>query len=77
MKLINLEKRNDEIGSVCKVNSDDSADAILEEDAQQSFDFKDFSESLDTIETSTEAENNTDEDIQNNAEQNNSELDNE
>ena len=77
VRLINLEKRNDEIGSVCKVNSDDSADAILEEDAQQSFDFKDFSESLDTIETSTEAENNTDEDIQTNAEQNNSELDNE
>ena len=32
VRLINLEKRNDEIGSVCKVSSENEEDIIAEED---------------------------------------------
>ena len=32
VRLINLEKRNDEIGSVCKVPSENEEDIIAEED---------------------------------------------
>ena len=32
VRLINLEKRNDEIGSVCKVTSEAEEDIITEED---------------------------------------------
>ena len=32
VRLINLEKRNDEIGSVCKVTSENEEDIIAEED---------------------------------------------
>ena len=32
VRLINLEKRNDEIGSVCKVTSENEEDIITEED---------------------------------------------
>ena len=42
VRLINLEKRNDEIGSVCKVTTDEEAESIIEEATQQSFDFKEY-----------------------------------
>ena len=35
-RLINLEKRNDEIGSVCKVTSETEEDIIAEEDSDAS-----------------------------------------
>ena len=42
VRLINLEKRNDEIGSVCKVTTDEETESILEEATQQSFEFKEY-----------------------------------
>ena len=36
VRLINLEKRNDEIGSVCKVTSETEEDIIAEEDSDAS-----------------------------------------
>ena len=77
VRLINLEKRNDEIGSVCKVNSDDSAEAIIDEDTQQSFDFGDYNEDLDTSNSSIKIENTSEDNIQNDSEQDNSEINNE
>ena len=44
VRLINLEKRNDEIGSVCKVTTDEETESILEEATQQSFEFKEYDE---------------------------------
>ena len=74
VRLINLEKRNDEIGSVCKVTTDEEAESIIEEATQQSLDFKEFDDSAiqsqpfddedDTTNDSLETQDNPDDNIE-------------
>jgi DNA gyrase subunit A len=60
VRLINLDKRNDEIASVCKVNSqeDDDSDSLIEDlKLDDSLEADNESENEDNIDSTPETEN--------------------